>query len=238
MLRITEEIREAARRLLKAAELPEAQYYKTATRKRVVALASKLDPDDHERLTAIANGKRKQIDGRWWNEIHHVVVDQAKLAKIAALANDERNNPHQRAVAQTKLKEFKAKRPPGARPPSPPVPKTWAEWVAHRAEWDARRKPTAKSAKRQAAPVNTTRLLTPQTESVNTTKTAPANTNQAESSQPVNTTKVEPVNTTKPANTTKSRSADRHREPNRDRHSPGYMRDYMRRWRTARKPTG
>jgi hypothetical protein len=31
----------------------------------------------------------------------------------------------------------------------------------------------------------------------------------------------------------KPRTADRHREPNRDRHSPGYMRDYMRRRRAA-----
>jgi hypothetical protein len=33
--------------------------------------------------------------------------------------------------------------------------------------------------------------------------------------------------------TPKPRTADRHREPNRDRHSPGYMRDYMRRRRAA-----
>jgi hypothetical protein len=31
----------------------------------------------------------------------------------------------------------------------------------------------------------------------------------------------------------KPRTADRHREPNRDRHSPGYMRNYMRRRRAA-----
>ena len=44
--------------------------------------------------------------------------------------------------------------------------------------------------------------------------------------------KPEPVSTTtKPK---KPRSADRHREPNRDRHSPGYMREYMRRRRAAR----
>ena len=48
-----------------------------------------------------------------------------------------------------------------------------------------------------------------------------------------NTTKPKPtapkVNTTK-----RPRSADRHLEPNRDRHSPGYMREYMRRWRAAK----
>lgn len=42
---------------------------------------------------------------------------------------------------------------------------------------------------------------------------------------------AEPVNTTKP----KPRSADRHLEPNRDRHSPGYMREYMKRRRAAQK---
>lgn len=50
--------------------------------------------------------------------------------------------------------------------------------------------------------------------------------------KPVNTTKPRPrVNTTKSKN---PRSADRHLEPNRDRHSPGYMREYMRRRRAAK----
>jgi hypothetical protein len=47
------------------------------------------------------------------------------------------------------------------------------------------------------------------------------------------TTKPKPgVNTTKPK---KPRSADRHRAPNRDRHRPGYMADYMRRRRAAKR---
>jgi hypothetical protein len=33
----------------------------------------------------------------------------------------------------------------------------------------------------------------------------------------------------------KPRSADRHLEPNRDRHSPGYMAEYMRKWRERRR---
>jgi hypothetical protein len=33
----------------------------------------------------------------------------------------------------------------------------------------------------------------------------------------------------------KPRSADRHLEPKRDRHSPGYMAEYMRKWRKSRK---
>jgi hypothetical protein len=53
----------------------------------------------------------------------------------------------------------------------------------------------------------------------------------------VNTTKSKAKPKPKPesVNTTKPRSADRHLEPNRDRHSPGYMRDYMRRRRAAQK---
>jgi hypothetical protein len=33
----------------------------------------------------------------------------------------------------------------------------------------------------------------------------------------------------------KPRSADRHLDPNRDRHPPGYMAEYMRKWRESRK---
>jgi hypothetical protein len=92
----------------------------------------------------------------------------------------------------------------------------------------------ARAARRRkaAAPVNTTK---PKPEVVwptipfsvdgyrkHTQKTKPVNTTKAEA-------EPEAVNTT----TKKPRSADRHREPNRDRHSPGYMRDYMRRRRAA-----
>jgi hypothetical protein len=55
--------------------------------------------------------------------------------------------------------------------------------------------------------------------------------------EPVNTTKVKARPKAEPAKVAtkpkKPRSADRHLQPNRDRHSPGYMREYMRRWRAA-----
>jgi hypothetical protein len=40
---------------------------------------------------------------------------------------------------------------------------------------------------------------------------------------------------TKPKPKPKPPSADRHLEPNRDRHPPGYMAEYMRKWRESRK---
>jgi hypothetical protein len=157
-------------------------------------------------LEAIAGGTRKRVDWNWWEKFFQV-IDREKLAKIKAMAEPALNDkPHERAVANAKAAAFKGRRPPGAAPEPPPLPATEAEWAA------GRRKP-AKSAKRKAAPVNTTRLLTPQAGPVNTTGPM----------------KPKSVNTTKP------RSADRHLEPNRDRHPSGYMRDYMRRWRTARK---
>jgi hypothetical protein len=134
MLKITEDMRESARKLMTTAK----------------ARPTKLNGADHDLLTKIANGTRKQVDARWWNEIHHVVA-KGKLDKLEQLADPARNdNPHERALASDKLGQFKARRPPGARPEGRPLPKTWAEW-------QAKRKPTAKSAKRKAAPVNTTR---------------------------------------------------------------------------------
>jgi len=212
MLKITEEMREAARKLLKAAELPADAYSYVndlAKRKQLQAIG-KLNRTDRERLEAIANGTRKQIDGRWWREIHHSVVNQPKLDKLPRLADPERNdNIHERNLASERLAEFKARRPPGARPEPPPLP-------ADAAGWMARRKPSAKSAKPKAGPVSTTRPGVPaRLASVNTAQAAPS--------------KANPVNTTKP------RSADRHLEPNRDRHSPGYMVEYMRKWRARRR---
>jgi hypothetical protein len=204
MLKITEEMREAARQLLKN--------------------AAKLDRSDRDLLEAIANGKRKLIDGRWWKEMHHYVVAQPKRAKLAAYADPARNdNVHERAVAAAMLAKFKARRPPGLPPEPPPLPKTLAEW-------EAKRRVPAKSAKHQVAPVKHHLRLTPQAKPV------------AESSEakPFNTTKPDISASAKPVSTTKPRSADRHREPNRDRHSPGYMRaymrDHMRRRRGAQKP--
>jgi hypothetical protein len=62
------------------------------------------------------------------------------------------------------------------------------------------------------------RWAMPSTEALNTTKSKP------EAEPPLNTTAAK-----------QPRSADRHLEPNRDRHRPGYMREYMRRWRAAAK---
>jgi Protein of unknown function (DUF2786) len=68
--------------------------------------------------------------------------------------------------------------------------------------------------------------------SVNTTKPKPRPSN----APPVNTTAKPKPHKSGPVNTTKKpRSADRHLEPNRDRHSPGYMREYMRRRRAEQE---
>jgi hypothetical protein len=213
MITITEEMREAARQLLKTAKIKNGA--------------------DLDLLTKIANGKRKLIDGGWWKEIHNYVFDQPKRAKLAALADPARNdNPHERAVASAMLSKFKGRRPPGLHPEPPPLP-PWEKWVRY-----VKVKPTAKSAKPKTGPVNTTGPSTARPAAVNTTqaggpsKAKPVSTTKP----PVSTTQAGP--STKPVNTTKPRSADRHREPNRDRHSPGYMREYMRHWRAARSVAG
>jgi hypothetical protein len=76
--------------------------------------AAKLDRSDRDLLEAIANGKRKLIDGRWWKEMHHYVVAQPRRAKLAAYADPARNdNVHERAVAAAMLAKFKS--PPTTR---------------------------------------------------------------------------------------------------------------------------
>jgi hypothetical protein len=111
MLKVTDEIREAARRLL-TGEAPR--------------------PADKKRLEAIADGKRKRIDADWWRKVHGT-IDRAKLDKIARLADPARNdNEPERQVATTKLLAAKARRPPGMRPPPPPLPENPSEWIRRR----------------------------------------------------------------------------------------------------------
>jgi hypothetical protein len=104
MLKITEEMRAAARRLLQTPAL-------------------KISVPDRALLAAISEGKRKLIRGLWWKQVHGT-VDQVKLAKLQRLADPARNpNEHERAVADRKLGEFKGRRPPGLPPEAPPLPK-------------------------------------------------------------------------------------------------------------------
>jgi hypothetical protein len=107
MLKVTDEIREAARRLL----------------------TRHLAGDVRKLLEAIVDGKRKLIDENWWRKAHGD-VDRAKLDKLAALADPTRNtNEHERQVASDKLAAAKARRPPGARPEPPPLPTNLSGWV-------------------------------------------------------------------------------------------------------------
>jgi hypothetical protein len=104
MLKITEEMRAAARKLLRDPAL-------------------KFDRPDRDLLTAISDGKRKLIRAHWWTK-HFRVVDRIKLDKLQRLADPARNpNEHERAVADRKLGEFKGRRPPGLPPEAPPLPK-------------------------------------------------------------------------------------------------------------------
>ena len=105
MIKVTNEIREAARQL--------ARHNKG---------------HDEAVLKAIVDGKRKLIDADWWRKVHGD-VNRAKLKKIAALADPERNSSeHERKVARDKLAAAKARRPPGMRPEPPPLPKDPSEW--------------------------------------------------------------------------------------------------------------
>jgi hypothetical protein len=103
MLKITEEMREAAGKLLKNRAL-------------------KFDRYDRDLLAAISDGKRKLIQAHWWVKFFKK-IDQIKLDKLQRLADPARNpNVHERAVASRKLAEFKASRAPGMPPPPPPLP--------------------------------------------------------------------------------------------------------------------
>ena len=144
MLKITNEMREAARRLLIRHNEAETQRVekryqdglesarglaaimgRMVNKERVRADALRerhSDRDIRERLEAMVDGKRKLIDARWWRDVHGD-VDRALLAKIAAKADPARNPfEHERAVAEAKLAAAKARRPPGIPPPPPPLP--------------------------------------------------------------------------------------------------------------------
>jgi hypothetical protein len=112
MIKVTDEIRSAAARLLRA--------------------QSGFDGYDLKCLEAIANGKRKRIDGCWWREVHGEVA-RVKLDKISALADPTRNpNEHERKVAETKLAQARAHRPPGLPPEPPPMPRDLGAWMDRR----------------------------------------------------------------------------------------------------------
>lgn len=111
MLKVTGQMREAARRLLARSETHISQ---------------------HKRLEAIVNGKRKLIDAAWWRKLHGD-VDRATLGKVAALADPARNpSEHERANAARTLAKLKARRLPGMPREAPPLPETLAQFKAMR----------------------------------------------------------------------------------------------------------
>jgi hypothetical protein len=113
MIKVTDEIREAALRL--------------ATERD-----ARLDTADRKALTAIADDNRKLIDASWWKGVHGV-VGRVKLDKLKAMADAKRNpNEHERSTAATKLAELEGRRPPGLRPKPPPLPRSAEEWEARR----------------------------------------------------------------------------------------------------------
>ena len=157
MIKVTNEIREAAGRLLTKhnadekkrvevrykAELAEAEnavayYGRGAPNKPYIRKLAEhelpADKDTRKRLEAIVEGKRKLIDEKWWSEVFGSVDSSpAKRAKIAAMADPARNsNEHERNVALAKLAAAKARRPPGLRPESPPLPENIDDWVDYR----------------------------------------------------------------------------------------------------------
>jgi hypothetical protein len=130
MLKITEEMRAAAHKLLRNPAL-------------------KFDVPDRDLLTAIADGKRKLIRGHWWVK-HFKVVDRTKLDKLRRLADPARNpSEHERAVADRKLREFKGRRPPGLGPEPPPLPDKLDYWVRHK---PLKRRPAPQTPPRRSLP--------------------------------------------------------------------------------------
>jgi hypothetical protein len=200
---------------------------------------------DNARLRRIIDGKVKSIDVHWWRAENGVAPQQLKtkadklfkkkLDALTAHTDPARNsNPHERQVAAAALAKLQATGPAKASRTAPGLEdydRAEAQFRERMDRINARMYEAFEGAaavheaiKRNAAAANTTKAKA-KASPVNTTKPraakpAPVNTATAKPEPP-------PVNTTNP----KPRTADRHREPNRDRHSPGYMRDYMRRRR-------
>jgi hypothetical protein len=134
MIKVTKEMREAARLLLDRHN----KAVKARAEARMPANKAHIKPQSHyetyddqdtrKRLEAITDGTRKLIDPGWWQKVYRK-VDRAKLEKIKAMADPARNsNEHERQVAETKLAAAKARRAPGMRPDPPPLPTDWSAW--------------------------------------------------------------------------------------------------------------
>jgi hypothetical protein len=112
-IRITNEVRDAARMLLRNPALT-------------------IKTTDRYLLADITAGKRKVIDAAWWQKVH-TVVDQVKLEKLQRLSDPAANpNEHEREVASRKVEEFKARTPPGLRAAPPPLPADISQWQCKR----------------------------------------------------------------------------------------------------------
>jgi hypothetical protein len=122
-MKVTDEIREAARRLERSSrrnsrKLPEgfdlssdiSEYYK-------VLGDDLFAPIDYDamKLNTIADGKQKTIDPDWWQRVHRTHLDRGKRDKLSALADPNRNtNEHERRVAANMLAQYnKARSVPG-----------------------------------------------------------------------------------------------------------------------------
>jgi hypothetical protein len=196
IIKITEDVRKAAARLLQDRGL-------------------KLAMSNRVKLADIAEGRRKQIDSHWWRKIHGV-VDQAKLDKLAALADPTRNSmAREREVAAAMLQKFKGRRPPGLAPQGRPYP-TLDEMMRMDAERNARKRSRSRTPPKRDGGVNAKPGTDVKPKQVGGVNAKPKRSGESKTAS-------------------KPRSADRHRAPNRDRHPPGYMRDYMRRRRAAQK---
>jgi hypothetical protein len=165
---------------------------------------------DRNKLTDIAEGKRKQVDALWWDKLH-APVNRDKLDKLQRLADPARNpSEHERTVAARKFASFKARTAPGSHGEAPET--DWKKLLAERvakvraAQWKKKRQPASDVGVNKGAAA-----APPKLSSAGVNKGAGVN--------------------KKP----KKRTDTRRRKG--DRHKPGYMRDYMRKWRAAAKQT-
>jgi hypothetical protein len=241
---VTDEIREAARRLTPSryAKLRLPRDAEGFPRQFLHEAHPELkDPyrfwEDTWKLDAIANGKQKTIDPDWWRRVHRDsdrADNNAKRDKLAALANPKRNpNEHERRVAANMLAQLTEAQ---SAPPGLEEHYLREEEATLRLEQRAMRKVARgdyyltrneqnalerakRRAKREAEEEADGLDALPGT-AADGVKTAPLAAPQID----------------RPASGVKHK--DRHRNKG-DRHRPGYMRaymrDYMRRRRAARK---
>jgi len=190
---------------------------RAAARKLLQDRSLTLDKWDRNLLTAVVEGKRKQLDADWWRD-KHKVVEQGKLDKLARMADPKLNpNAHERAVAADKLKAFKFRnRVPGLPPDAFRMPLPDFVMPNYGRSRPESRQPSPPPKPKHGGVKHGGVKHGGVKHGGAKQKKAPESDGGGVKQKP-------------------KRPGDRHRDPNKDRHRPGYMRDYMKDYQRRRR---